>query len=84
MIKDDSIQRGKWPLGRVITTYPDPQGIVQRVLIHTPKGDYVWDIILSFVCWKVTLVIKFSSNICLYKKGSSLLGGGVSLGQRLY
>lgn len=40
MIKDDSIQRGKWPLGRVMETYPDKQGIVRRVLVHTSKGDY--------------------------------------------
>ena len=31
----DSVPRGKWPLGRVIDTFPDDRGVVRQVLVRT-------------------------------------------------
>ena len=35
LLLDDSAPRGKWPLGRVLDTYPDNLGIARQVLVHT-------------------------------------------------
>ena len=37
LVQDDSI-RNKWPMARVITTYPDKKGIVQSVQLQLGKS----------------------------------------------
>jgi len=35
LLCDDSVPRGKWPLGRIMDTYPDNLGTVRQVLVRT-------------------------------------------------
>jgi len=39
LVYDEHAPRGKWPLGRVVETYPDKQGHVRQVLVRTSNGN---------------------------------------------
>ena len=41
LLHDDSSSRGRWPLGRVIETYPDGKGLVRKVLVKTATNTFV-------------------------------------------
>ncbi|KAJ8034714.1 hypothetical protein HOLleu_21675 [Holothuria leucospilota] len=38
---EKDLQRGKWPLGRVVEVYPGPDGYVRVAKVRTVKGDVV-------------------------------------------
>jgi len=39
LVYDEHAPRGKWPLGRVVETYPDKQDHVRQVLVRTSTGN---------------------------------------------
>ena len=41
MVMDERTVRGDWPLGRVVETYPDDQGVVRTVLVKTRGAERV-------------------------------------------
>ena len=41
MVMDERTARGDWPLGRVVETYPDDQGVVRTVLVKTRGAERV-------------------------------------------
>lgn len=40
MVQEDNSPPSRWPLARVIETYPAKDGLVRVVKIRTPKGEY--------------------------------------------
>jgi hypothetical protein len=41
MVMDERTVRGDWPLGRIVETYPDDQGMVRSVLVKTRSAERV-------------------------------------------
>jgi hypothetical protein len=44
LVTSESLNRSEWPLGRVIRTYPDTDGIVRKVDVKIMKGKVLRDI----------------------------------------
>ena len=40
IVADSPSRRGDWPLGRVIATYPGPDGVARSALVKTQTGEY--------------------------------------------
>ena len=40
LLVDESLPRGKWPLGRILDVFPGPDGLVRSVLVKTASGEY--------------------------------------------
>lgn len=38
LVSDEQIPRGKWPLGKILETYPDKHGLVRTVKVKTASG----------------------------------------------
>jgi membrane-associated protease RseP (regulator of RpoE activity) len=41
LVLDERTVRGDWPLGRVLRTYPDDQGVIRSVLVKTRGAERV-------------------------------------------
>ena len=41
LIADPNTPRGVWPLGRIVSAHPGPDGIVRVVTVKTTSGTYV-------------------------------------------
>ena len=44
LLNEQSLHRGEWPKAIVKEVYPDRHGVVRRVLVRTPSGEYIRDV----------------------------------------
>jgi putative ribosome biogenesis GTPase RsgA len=45
IIIDENNRRGEWPVGVVIKTLPDNQGVVRKAVVKTKTGEYLRPVI---------------------------------------
>ena len=39
LISDDNVQRGKWPMGRIIKVHPGSDGLIRTATLQTQRGE---------------------------------------------
>ena len=40
VVIDDAVPRGRWPVGRVVRTYPSEDGLVRKVCVQIRRSEY--------------------------------------------
>ena len=62
MLKDDSKARNSWPLGKVVQTLPDKNGLVRQVNVLASLNDDKGPAVYRRPISKLVLLVKSSSD----------------------